>query len=956
MPFFVKTKKPKKTKDTPPLNDNPNFKPGAFVALMAAMQVVTTMGSCNVLFAQDNSGSQGPMVRFLTKQLSCLCSFSGCIFATLFGSSIVKGVFGSIASLMDRFDLQEATYTADVVNLIKEKGPLGPFILVVQGDGSFTNPSSFYSGLDSLASEGKLTNLRKVVFVFTPGTFDRVKSEIKASLEEVLAKCPNTIELEFRDLFVGAGDDQLKIIVEDVVSNTSSATLPEGWLSFFGLVAFHGDLTARNIVSTDVFQKAARKLMFLMLKTVKEHPKVLLNSPALMRLHLCLKIMYPGQESEYIRAINTIKNSFRKGTPEEQALTEFLRSSFEDPAEAKWKADQLAGLKIGSLKLGYNTTAADITSAIRDGSAFLLVSLLTSLMRTASFVHGGAAKGMSVLKKTCTPDQARTAVSSLFSQFGNFNLSGIKLFITVLTMLGSEAQVPSIVFDMLIKSLEGMKIEEYFGFNSETNTFQPDSIWGSYHMAVLGYASLVVWGSKLLPNKEKLCENLIGAFRGFIRVHEAAHMARVKVSHTFETQIPVGHYAVGDLVLLAPYERDPQINLPSMGVIERIFKKRGISHAEVLYLDRADGKTESGSLDTIRLPISTLTVMCSADTLSSHLKNLVTVKLVKMQEDGTAGLLGDAMKRGAPRDDAILANNIDAFKALIAEHGGQPMAFETVQRTVQIPRDIIARVVAAMVAANDECLSLLLSGNRVNYTDSIVCAPHGDADCNIPNTFVVDGCVIELNDELIHLIETEAKDSLKQINLNKLNASSMRTCSCCADSIHERHCVKLVCEHFICKECFTGMMPLYEPGDFIDLCRHRCPLCRHTIEYTKNAPWTGQLNELLKSPDDLEYRICSHGECSCIFGERLDCGATRDNLPEMCIAHRPEEIVIKQCPRCGIETEKNGGCNHMTCANCDHQYCWECLTRWPDEADIEHEVDPDVNRHDGQYYNCPIRE
>ena len=38
----------------------------------------------------------------------------------------------------------------------------------------------------------------------------------------------------------------------------------------------------------------------------------------------------------------------------------------------------------------------------------------------------------------------------------------------------------------------------------------------------------------------------------------------------------------------------------------------------------------------------------------------------------------------------------------------------------------------------------------------------------------------------------------------------------------------------------------------------------------------------------------------------------------------------KECPKCKVVIEKDGGCNHMVCKNqnCKADFCWVCLGPW----------------------------
>ncbi|TFK53757.1 hypothetical protein OE88DRAFT_1277996 [Heliocybe sulcata] len=40
----------------------------------------------------------------------------------------------------------------------------------------------------------------------------------------------------------------------------------------------------------------------------------------------------------------------------------------------------------------------------------------------------------------------------------------------------------------------------------------------------------------------------------------------------------------------------------------------------------------------------------------------------------------------------------------------------------------------------------------------------------------------------------------------------------------------------------------------------------------------------------------------------------------------------KECTKCQSTIEKNGGCNHMTCKKCKHEFCWVCMGPWTEHG------------------------
>ena len=82
---------------------------------------------------------------------------------------------------------------------------------------------------------------------------------------------------------------------------------------------------------------------------------------------------------------------------------------------------------------------------------------------------------------------------------------------------------------------------------------------------------------------------------------------------------------------------------------------------------------------------------------------------------------------------------------------------------------------------------------------------------------------------------------------------------------------------------------------------------------------------------DNKYVTCGEGHKFCFICSKPWHGRKKcDDEIDKDFKKWKKNKVIKKCPKCKMWTEKNLGCNHMTCAECKYQWCWLCGGKYSD--------------------------
>ncbi|KAK4156557.1 hypothetical protein C8A00DRAFT_30523 [Chaetomidium leptoderma] len=187
-------------------------------------------------------------------------------------------------------------------------------------------------------------------------------------------------------------------------------------------------------------------------------------------------------------------------------------------------------------------------------------------------------------------------------------------------------------------------------------------------------------------------------------------------------------------------------------------------------------------------------------------------------------------------------------------------------------------------------------------------------------------------------------------------------CSLCFHT-HPKRSLRLACggrtgcTQRVCGGCLRGWYGLNRPGAVVNVAALSCPFCRRQPTAAARNGFVGQrglwflegLRDAVEEAGEWVYvwcrgcgcakrfveRVCARGapeapgegwqceECVVVRRRRRRRGDDDDDDVEMGGGVRDELLLIKECPACGVATEKAAGCDHISCL-CGAHWCFTC--------------------------------